>query len=408
MAPFHLTLMLAMLVSVAPFAIDMYLPAMQIMAVDLQTPIHQIELSVSAFLLGFAVGQLTGGALSDRLGRKPIVALGLIIFIIASVALTFIESVDALLAVRGLQALGGGLAIVNSSAMVRDLFSGSEVARVLSTVALVMMVAPLVAPMIGTLIVTTLGWRAIFAVLAAYALFVLFVFMVKVPESRRIDSGDEKVGVFEAYWQIISHRKAMGYVMASAFTMGCLFTFITASPFVYLEHFGLSPSNFPFVFGVNVVLIMILNRVNIRLLSYFTPHRILLGGMTLQLLSGFSLLAAAYLNAPLPVIVLFCMLILGSLGLIGANSAASCLNYFPKISGSANAAIGVSGFMTGGLAGFVWAALHDSTLMPMAQVILGCSLTGFLGLLVLSGFSDDSQDSDQEAEREKKKPRKAS
>ena len=133
-----LAILLAMLTAVAPFAVDMYLPAMQAMAIDLSTPIHYVEISVSTFLFGFAIGQLVGGPASDRFGRKPMIALGLILFSITSLLLTQTESIDQLLFLRAIQAIGGGMATVNSSAMIRDLFSGDEMAKVLSMVAIVM------------------------------------------------------------------------------------------------------------------------------------------------------------------------------------------------------------------------------------------------------------------------------
>jgi len=160
-----LPLLLALLTALSPLAIDMYLPAMEAMAGDLQTSIHLVELSVSSYLLGFALGQLGGGPLSDRYGRRPLIITGLVLFALSSAALMLTTSLEALLALRFLQAIGGGLATVNSSAIVRDRFQGADVAKTLSLVSMIMMLAPLVAPMLGALTLSFAGWRTIFQTL---------------------------------------------------------------------------------------------------------------------------------------------------------------------------------------------------------------------------------------------------
>ncbi|CAM3775207.1 Bcr/CflA family multidrug efflux MFS transporter [Parendozoicomonas haliclonae] len=388
-----LTLMLAMLVAVAPMAIDMYLPAIQIMAQDLQTPIHEVELSISTFLFGFAIGQLFGGPLSDKFGRKPVIGLGLSIFILTSLALTAVETLDNLLILRAIQAFGGGIAIVNSSAMVRDLFSGSDVARVLSTISLVMMLAPLLAPMLGALTVEMFGWRTIFFILAGYALFVLVIFLVKVPESRKKSESTSNESALKIYKRVISHRHAMGYVMAISFTFGGLFTFITSAPFIFMEHFGVDNSTFPFLFGANVLLLMVVNRINIRLLDRFDSKTLLKTGQMIQLVFGIAMIVAAWFDAGMFMVLACSMGFIASLGLIGANSVSCCLNYFPDVSGSANAVLGVTEFTLGAVAGVVWALIHenffpDLRLMPMAVTMLGCAIAGIIALRVLTRGSD--------------------
>ena len=164
-----LPLLLALLTAIAPLAIDMYLPAMANMASSLNSDIHHVELSVSTFLLGFALGQITGGPLSDSFGRKPIIYLGLAIFGAASLSLIWVTSLDELLILRVVQAVGGGLAVVNSTAIVRDNFDGADIARVLSMIAMIMMAAPMIAPMLGSLVLHFSQWQTIFAVLAAYS-----------------------------------------------------------------------------------------------------------------------------------------------------------------------------------------------------------------------------------------------
>ncbi len=394
-----LAILLAMLTAVAPFAVDMYLPAMQAMALDLSTPIHYIEISVSTFLFGFAIGQLIGGPASDRFGRKPIIALGLILFSITSLMLTQTESIDQLLFLRALQAIGGGMATVNSSAMIRDLFSGDEMAKVLSMVAIVMMSAPLVAPMLGALVVEFFDWQAIFLCLAIYSILVMLLLLWRLPEtnpkqtsSKGSISKEIKPSLWQSYKRVLTHRQAMGYIVAISFAFCGMFVFITSSAFTYLEYYSVSVQLFPFLFGANVLVMMLMNRINVWALNHYSSTNILTTGLMIQLACGIALIIASYTQADLYVVVVLNMLFVGSLGLIAANATAGALNFFPDISGTATAVIGVTEFTLGAFVGILWSYLHElqfiatqqHTLSPMAWVMASCALIGLIGLKLLA------------------------
>lgn len=398
-----LAILLAMLVAVAPFAIDMYLPAMKIMADDLSTAIHYVEISISTFLFGFAIGQLLGGPLSDRFGRKPLIAVGLTLFSITSLMLTQTESIDQLLLLRALQAIGGGIATVNSSAIIRDLFSGEEMAKVLSMVAIVMMAAPLLAPVIGSFIISYFSWQVIFYSLAVYALTVLLLLFWKLPETNAAKQQGAAVAhqnaqplsftkLWQSYKSVLTHRQAMGYVMAISFSFSGMFVFITASAFAYMEYFSISPQVFPFIFGGNVLLMMIMNRVNVWALNHYSSVSILMVGLVIQMLCGAGLIITSYLEPNLYLIVALVMVFVGSIGLVAANATAGTLNFFPDISGSATAVIGVTEFTLGALMGILWSLLHElqfsvtqhHSLSPMAWVMTSCAMIGFLGFTLLT------------------------
>ncbi|MFT4764678.1 MAG: DHA1 family bicyclomycin/chloramphenicol resistance-like MFS transporter [Oleispira sp.] len=393
-----LAILLAMLTAVAPFAVDMYLPAMQAMALDLSTPIHYVEVSVSTFLFGFAIGQLIGGPASDRFGRKPMITLGLILFSITSLLLTQTESIDQLLFLRALQAIGGGMATVNSSAMIRDLFSGDEMAKVLSMVAIVMMSAPLIAPMLGALIVKFFDWQAIFLCLSLYSILVMLLLLWRLPETNTQAKRNEKESesgkpkLWQSYKRVLTHRQAMGYIMAISFAFSGMFVFITSSAFTYLEYYSVSVQLFPFLFGANVLVMMLMNRINVWALNHYASASILTTGLLIQLACGIALIIASYTQADLYLIVVLNMLFVGSLGLIAANATAGTLNFFPDISGTATAVIGVTEFTLGAIVGIFWSYLHElqfiatqqHTLSPMAWVMAGCALIGLVGLKILS------------------------
>lgn len=389
-----LAVLLAMLTAVAPFAVDMYLPAMQTMAKELSVPIHYIEISISTFLFGFALGQLIGGPLSDRLGRKPMIALGLILFSITSLMLTQTESINQLLMLRALQAIGGGIATVNSSAIIRDLFAGDDMAKVLSMVAIVMMSAPLVAPMLGAFVVKFFDWQSIFLSLAIYSLLVMLLLLWRLPETNPRSKLSElkRPSLWQSYKRVLSHRQAMGYIVAISFAFSGMFVFITSSAFTYMEYFSVSVQLFPFLFGANVLVMMLMNRINVWALNHYSSKDILTTGLLIQLSCGIGLVIASYAQADLTIIVPLNMIFVGSLGLIAANATAGTLNFFPDISGTATAVIGVTEFTLGALVGLLWSYLHElqfiatqqHTLSPMAWVMAACALIGLIGLKVLA------------------------
>lgn len=396
-----LAILLAMLTAVAPFAVDMYLPAMQAMALDLATPIHYVEISISTFLFGFAIGQLIGGPASDRFGRKPMIALGLTLFSITSLLLTQTESIDQLLFLRAIQAIGGGMATVNSSAMIRDLFAGDEMAKVLSMVAIVMMSAPLIAPMLGAFVVKFFDWQAIFLCLSIYSISVMLLLLWRLPETnprekksknKAIEDKEIKPSLWQSYKRVLTHRQAMGYIVAISFAFSGMFVFITSSAFTYLEYYSVSVQLFPFLFGANVLVMMLMNRINVWALNHYASTHILTVGLLIQLTCGIALIVASYCQADLYLIVALNMLFVGSLGLIAANATAGALNFFPDISGTATAVIGVTEFTLGAIVGIFWSYLHElqfaatqqHTLSPMAWVMASCALIGLIGLKVLS------------------------
>lgn len=376
-----LTFILAALTAVTPLAVDMYLPAMQQMALTLQEPIHHVELSLSIFLLGYAFGQLFGGPASDKFGRLPIIQIGLITFIIASVFLAQATTLTELMVLRVIQAIGGGLATVNTAAIIRDLFDGKKVAKMLSMIAVIMMMAPLLAPLMGAFLVQLVNWQSIFYFLAAYAFLILLIVRWQLIETR--DKNIEVAAPWHNYWQVLTHRQAMAHVLAITMAFCGMFVFLTASPFAYMEHFQVSEDVFAYLFACNILTMIAFNRVNIWALRKTSSKNILMAGQSLQLVSGLLLIACSYFSAPLALVVIGNALFVGSIGLIAGNAVAGCLHYFPKTSGTANALIGVVEFICGAIAGFIWSLLHDGSLMPMAIMMTLCAVIGIVSFILL-------------------------
>ncbi len=390
----QLILLLAGLTAIAPLAIDAYLPAMPLMASSFAVSIHSIELSLSLFLAGFAVGQLTGGPLSDHFGRRRIIFIGLSLFCFASLGIVFSQTLHGLWFWRIVQAIGGGMAIVNSSAVIRDISSGRDSARYLAHMAIIMMIAPLSAPLIGVLCLYFAGWQSIFIVLFVYALLIALLLYRLLPETRI--KTEQSISALRRYIEILSHRKALAYLAAQSFAYGGLFSFITASPSVYMIYFGVSASVYPLLFGINVLMMIVINRINVRLLRFYDPPCLLRLGQLLQVSAGsLMLLYIIFSTQPdLIVIVGGVMLFIGAQAFIVSNAVASTVELFPRSSATATAVLGSAGFLSGAASGLVVTSFGDGSLWPMITVMSVCAISGFtLKTLILRSCRHHTPDS---------------
>lgn len=385
-APRGLALWLAALVALTPFSIDSYLPAIPAMAEALGTAVAQVQHSVSSFLLGFAIGQLLGGPLSDRWGRRLVGSIGLIVYLAATITILFVRHVDHLIILRFVQALGGGFATVICAAIVRDLYRGRDAARIISMISTMMLLAPLVAPVIGALLLKTGDWHAIFLFLLLYGAAMLVLVRLLLPEtvsafSRVRRQRGPKRMLIKNYGEVFRNRRALGFLLAQSCISGSMFIYITTAPFVFMEYFGLSADHFPIFFGLCVLGLICMVQVNIRLLNHFEPRRILVWGTAIQLLGNVLLLTGTLVGADslwlwmVPLVV-----VMASIGLTGPNAAACYLEFFPRISGSANALYGATIFITGALLGGIVNGLHTGTLVPIAGTMLACSLVGLFAV----------------------------
>nr|WP_300309017.1 multidrug effflux MFS transporter [Halomonas sp.] len=394
----RVALLVAANTALAPFAIDAYLPAMSALAETVGASVHHTELSISIFLFGFAIGQLVCGPLSDRIGRKPVLLSGLVVFGLASLAIISVNSLTELLALRFVQALGGGACVVNSAAIVRDCFSGREAAKVMSTMAMILMLAPLAAPAVGSGLLYLADWWLIFVFLAAYAAFLLWLLGTNLPETRAPDLPVASLRqVLRNYASVLSSRSAMGYIMAAAMSFAGMFAFVTSSPFLYMEYYGLTPAIYPVVFGANVVLMASSNRLNIHLLHRYSPHQILHLGLGIQLFAATALvlLVALGLDSIYTVVPLV-MMFLGVIGLISPNAISLLLERFRHMSATVAATQGCIQFSCGALTGVLVTIFEVDSAWPMVIAMLSAALMGNLALRVLANRGNGEHDQSEE------------
>ena len=373
----QIVLTLASLSAITPLAIDMYLPAFPAIALHLHTTIPNVEFSLSLYFLSMAIGQLFGGPISDAYGRRPMVAIGLILFGISSFMLSIVNSIEMLWVLRVIQAFGGGIATVNVSATVRGMFQGKDSARVFSLIAMVMLMAPLLAPTLGSFVLKFFKWEAIFIFLGVYTLFALAFYLFRFPPVKQIRT---KITPIQNYKKVFTHKLAMVFIVSQIFCTSGMYTFITSSSFIYMEHFHVTATQFSLFFGLNVLMMMMFGRFNAWIVKYKDPFVMLRIGISLQALFGvfLFLMRDADIYYIFPLIGLY----MGVLGFIFSNSISLTLEFFPTISASANAIVGVLQYSMGSLMGFISSGFHDGTLFPITGVMMTVSLLGIAILFV--------------------------
>ncbi|MCL5050631.1 multidrug effflux MFS transporter [Aliidiomarina maris] len=369
--------MLAALVALGPLAIDAYLPAIPMMAEHFDTSLHQIELTLSLFLLGFAAGQLFGGPFSDRHGRRLTILIGLSLFMLGSLITAFGTQVEMLWLGRLLQAFGGGMGVVNTMAMVRDRYSGQESAQVLSQIVTILMIAPLAAPFIGSFLLLFADWRAIFLFLFTYAVILLLVLRRHLPETQN-QAQVSMVNPVKRYLGVLKSRPALAFLFSVAMANAGMFAFITGSPGVYMGYFGASEQLYPFLFGANIVTLTLANQLNIRLLRRYSAKRILAFGQLIQIIMGICMVVSLiWLPLELWALVPLVMLFIGMQGLIVANGMSSATDFFPHSAATATALISASGFTLGAVSGALVGFIGDGSPLAMVGIMAACPIVGF-------------------------------
>jgi DHA1 family bicyclomycin/chloramphenicol resistance-like MFS transporter len=379
--------MLGALSGFAPLSLDLYLPSLPMLGAGLHATPGQTQGTVSAFIAGMALGQLFYGPASDRLGRRPPIIIGIVIFIAASVMCALAADIELLMAARFVQALGGCAGAVVARAIVRDRFGPTETARMLSLMMLIMGVAPILAPLVGGYVATLWGWRGCFWVLTAFGVVMGLVAATRLPESRSAETlahaGTENP--LQAYLALLRRRRVLGYALCSALNGAILFTSIAGAPGLIIEQYGVSPANFGWVFGLNASALIFASQLNRRLLRRMTPDQVLARATAAASVLGILLVLAAVTGfgdrwSFLPIL----MLLLGSYGFMQGNAMACALNADPIRSGAISSLLGAATFTVGALGSTLAGAFEDGTPRPMAVVICIAAAGSAIVLRVLA------------------------
>jgi DHA1 family bicyclomycin/chloramphenicol resistance-like MFS transporter len=373
-ARLRLILILGALSAFGPLSVDMYLPALPALARDFGARPPVIQLTLTTCLAGLALGQLLAGPVSDALGRRPPLLIGLAAFTVASAGCALAPSAGVLVGLRLLQGLGGAAAIVIARAIVRDLYQGVAAARFFAVLTLVSGSAPILAPTVGAQILRVSSWRGVFAVLTAAGAALLAASALglgeSLPAARRHAGGVS--GTLVTFRRLAGDRAFMGYVLSQALAFAAMFAYISGSPFVLEEIYGASPQQFSAVFALNALGIVAAGQASARLVGRVAPRRLLLAGLALNALGGAALLAVTLAGLGLAAVLAALFLVPASLGLILPNATALALGRHPEAAGTASAVIGVVQFSAGALVAPLVGAGGQATAVSMAVVIAAC------------------------------------
>jgi len=386
--PLRLIITFGLLSGLVAASVDMYLPAMPALSRALGSTTGYVQQTLSMFLLGAAVSQAIIGPLSDRFGRRNVLLVGMVLFSLASLLCTQVVNVEQLIVLRLCQALGAAAGNVVIQALIRDLYEREDAARMMSFVMGVMTIIPLLAPAVGGYLLVWSGWQAIFWCLALFGLAALLMVFYLVPETLPVEKRQSlrPLHLLRAHWHIVSHRKAMGYNLCGGFVFATMFAFITGSPFVYIEYFGVPSQYFGYLFGANILLMMCCNYLNARWLKRLGSGQLLRIGISIHVIAAVFLLLNSLTGwLGLVGIVLPCVLTVGVLGLVASNSTSAALACFDSHAGTASGVLGITRMGLGGLAGGLVGLLHNGGIVVMAAVMLLCALLSWLSLMLLVG-----------------------
>ena len=361
-------MILSALMAFTSLSTDIYLPAMPVMAKELQ---GNAELTITGFLIGFCLAQLIWGPISDRFGRRPPLIIGMVLFIIGSAGCALSTDITQIVFWRVFQALGACTGPMLARAMIRDLFSRTRAAQMLSTLTIVMAIAPVVGPLLGGQMIKFTSWHAIFWLLTAIGVFMLlslYWLPETLPLERRVSTSLS--GAFRTYYRLLSNVNFMKFTLCLTFYYVAIYAFIAGSPFVYITYFHIDPQHYGWLFAVNIVGVMGLSAVNRRLVQHYPLETLLKGAVLVAATTSFVLAVATKLNVGGMALIAFAIFILFSMnGIIAATATAAALDAAPNAAGSASALIGSLQYGSGIISSLLLAMFSDGTPWTIGWII---------------------------------------
>jgi len=363
-----LIILLAATIAITPLAIDMYLPAMPVIAQDLQAHIGTVQQSLSIFLAAYGAGMLLFGPLADKFGRRPLALFGISGFATASFLLVWANSIEWFLIMRALQAFCGAAATVVVPGIIRHLYK-EHTAKGMSYMSLIMMLAPLLAPSIGSGILYFSEWHSIFWVLFGYSAILLFFIWKYLPEPTTTDAR-ASISFFSGYQTVFAERSVRPLIATIIFSSFSFFSYLTAIPFIYIQYFGVSEQVFSLLFAINISTLMLSNFINSRFVSRCGSPYMVRAAMFTGMILAALLCTVNILKLDMVYTVILLAPLLGCLTMISTNTDAMILMKFPDHSGTASAVTGTLRYACGATAGPVLALTYTGTPVPFAALML--------------------------------------
>ena len=361
-------LILSALMAVTSLSTDIYLPAMPVMAKELQ---GDAELTITGFLIGFCIAQLIWGPISDRYGRRLPLFIGLGLFIIGSVGCALSTDIVQIVFWRVFQALGACTGPMLARAMIRDLFSRTRAAQMLSTLMIIMAIAPIAGPLIGGQISKVTSWHAIFwllTIIGTVMLMSLFWLPETLPADKR--SQTSVIKAFQNYCALLTNAGYMRFTLCLTFYYVAAYAFITGSPFVYITYFGVDPQHYGWLFAVNIVGLMAVSMVNRRLVHRYPLEALLKNAVFIATIAAIVLAVTTCLGMGGIIVIIGAVFVFFSMnGIIAATSTACALDAVPNVAGSASALMGALQYGSGIISSLLLALFSDGTPWTMGWII---------------------------------------
>jgi DHA1 family bicyclomycin/chloramphenicol resistance-like MFS transporter len=367
---------LALLSAFTPLSIDMYLPALPVIESDLKAGVGDIQLTLSAFMIAFGIGQIFYGPAGDRFGRRPVILGGIAVYVLTSVGCAFAAASGQLVLLRLLQGLSACGGVVLARTMVRDLAERDQAARAMSLMMACTSIAPMLAPLIGGQILWFLGWRAIFFILAGIGVFAWTAAFQRLPETLRPEYRQPLVvsAILKRFGELLHHKAFMRYAFTSSFQFAALLSFLSGSPFVFIQHYGIQPRAYGLLFGGMVVFMTLGSLLNAKFAPVFGAGRILRYAVIVPAIVGPAGLILGLIEARYGTIGMWPFFLcfapqIATISLIGPNATAMALQRYPHMAGTASSLMGVMQFGLGAIFGAIVGQTFDGTIAPMTTAM---------------------------------------
>jgi len=375
------------LTAIAPLATDMYVPAFPRVAGDLSATATQVQLTLTTFFVGMALGQLIGGPVSDQRGRRRPLIAAIALMSVASIVCALTPSIAVMMAARFVQGFSGGWAMVIGRAVIVDLARGARLVRVLNVIAGVGGIAPIAGPLLGAVILQLSHWRVSFWVVAALGVVMTAAVLVAVPESlppeRRHGGGLRAFAI--AGRQVLANRRYVGYLLVSGSAMGAVFAYVATSAFVLQSMNGMSPIAYSVDFAANAAGMTVAALLAARLAGRVATRKVILAGQVAALAAGAAMLAGAlWFGTPLPLAIVCFLVLMTAQGLIGPNGGALASAEVPEHPGTGSAILGFAQWVAAGTVAPIAGLGGEDTAVPMALLVIAGAALSMVGLLVLA------------------------
>jgi DHA1 family bicyclomycin/chloramphenicol resistance-like MFS transporter len=382
---FKLILILGSLTALGPFSIDMYLPGFSGIALDMNTSVAKVAMTLSSYFIGISAGQLLYGPLLDRFGRKKPLFIGLLVYIIASLGCVFVKDIDTFIGLRFIQAVGSCAATVASVSMVRDLFPVRDIPKVFSLLMLVVGLSPMLAPTVGGFVTDAYGWHTVFFILMCIGIVILLAAHFGLPNSYTPDTSIslKPKPILTNFWNVLKEPQFYTYTFAGAIAFSGLFTYVAASPILFMDILKVDAKTYGLIFAFMSLSFISAGQLNSFLLRWFSSEKMVFGALITQsaISITFLILAINQLLGLYETIALL-FLFLACLGVSNPNTTGLTLAPFAKNAGSASALMGAIQLGFGALASFAVGMFVKDSMIPMTAIMTASTITALIVLAI--------------------------